>query len=84
MNNSLRKAAHRERVTKLRDRKRQRKARAEIHAAMEQATAMTKRRTKGCSKDREKNMTTLGWGRIDGNGLLRPRRDVTEKYQKVT
>lgn len=71
-----REIAHRRRVAELRERKRLRRRRAEIHAAMEQAIRLKKSRKRGTS-DLDVNMERLGYRRVKDSG------PVEEKYEKI-
>ncbi len=62
----------------LRERKRLRKKRAAIHAALTTAAFMAKSRKKGTSKDVGKNMETLGYARIDAGP------DVLQKWREAS
>ena len=67
---------HRQRAQALRERKRLRKERAKIHAAMTEAKRMKRSKRKGCA-DVERNMVELGFTRATERG------DVLEKYARV-
>jgi len=59
-------------------RKRTRKARGEIHAAMDVAARMKRSRRKGTS-DIAANLAMLGWHQVDWS----PGADVLEKFERI-
>jgi hypothetical protein len=73
-----RKTVHRKREAELRERRRVRGVRAEIHEAMEAAAAMKRSKKKGTA-DLDANILTLGFERIsDETGI-----PVEQKFRKV-
>lgn len=77
MNLKTRETRHRGHVARLRERKKIRILRAEIHAAMEEAKRMARSRKRGTSRDLDVNMATLGWERVSERG------SVEEKYRRM-
>lgn len=70
--NGDRKKKHNERVKALRERKRTRRHRGEIHRAIEEARRLKRSKKKGCA-DIEKNMLGLGWQKVSDTGPIEER-----------
>jgi hypothetical protein len=77
MNLKTREITHRRHVNRLREAKRLRALRREIHVAMVEAKRMARSRKRGTSRDVDINMETLGWKRVKDTG------SVEEKYQRA-